>query len=604
MIARFCLRLVACCLVWSCFGGSVMPATLAEEAASAVKPLMQLFQSGRLPPERQPTVVEMICKRGNEHDLRVIFDRIIQPEGFPPETRLKAVQWLHDASTTRKVKPTGDLAAIGELVVGPAATESPALRQAAIQLASSWNDASIAPVLRQLATNQDVDAKLKQVAIAGLVSLGDPDSRATLESLASPGHSIAVRMQAVAGLTAFDLDVAATASAKLLVDVAPEDDPAVMLDAFFRRKEGSDRLAAAIGKVNLAQDVAKHALRYMYSVGRSDAALSDVLGKAAGIDTDAPPPTPEELAAIVADVAVKGDPARGEAIFRRKDLNCMKCHSVSRAGGQIGPELSAVGGSSPVDYVVNSILNPNLAVKEQFVTRLFFLQDGTTVTGIVVDRDDVRVLVRDARGEVLTVPVADIEEEAEGQSLMPQGLTRFLTRDELLDLARFVSELGKPGAYAVQTDKTIQRWRVLRSPAKELVDDVPHLENVRQLILGSDPADWDAAYGKVNGYLPLSEVKSNPAMEVLILQGEIAVSTGGTVAIQIESTETYQIWLDDQPLNPDNTITAALEAGPHKLTLRVELSQAETPEADNAQLRVELTPPPDSTLEFEVVGGN
>jgi hypothetical protein len=235
---------------------------------------------------------------------------------------------------------------------------------------------------------------------------------------------------------------------------------------------------------------------------------------------------------------------------------------------------------------------------------LFFLQDGTTVTGIVVDRDDVRVLVRDARGEVLTVPVADIEEEAEGQSLMPQGLTRFLTRDELLDLARFVSELGKPGAYAVQTDKTIQRWRVLRSPAKELVDDVPHLENVRQLILGSDPADWDAAYGKVNGYLPLSEVKSNPAMEVLILQGEIAVSTGGTVAIQIESTETYQIWLDDQPLNPDNTITAALEAGPHKLTLRVELSQAETPEADNAQLRVELTPPPDSTLEFEVVGGN
>ena len=35
-----------------------------------VGPLMKLYRSGRLPTERQPTVVEMICSRGNEYDHR------------------------------------------------------------------------------------------------------------------------------------------------------------------------------------------------------------------------------------------------------------------------------------------------------------------------------------------------------------------------------------------------------------------------------------------------------------------------------------------------------------------------------------------------------
>ena len=38
------------------------------------------------------------------------------------------------------------------------------------------------------------------------------------------------------------------------------------------------------------------------------------------------------------------------------------------------------------------------------------------------DRDDVRVNIRDANGNTVKIPTADIEEEIEGKSLMPQGL--------------------------------------------------------------------------------------------------------------------------------------------------------------------------------------
>ena len=40
-------------------------------------------------------------------------------------------------------------------------------------------------------------------------------------------------------------------------------------------------------------------------------------------------------------------------------------------------------------------------------------------------------------------------------SLMPQGITRFLTRSELIDLIRFVGELGKPGPYALRSTPVI-----------------------------------------------------------------------------------------------------------------------------------------------------
>lgn len=568
------------------------------EPESAVGPLMKLFQSGRLPAERQETVVEMICNRGNQHDLKVVFDKIVQPDGFPAELRRKSMQWLTDAAVTRKVKPAGDLAALEKLVAGDAATANPALQQSAIKLASTWKDAAISPALQSLAADPKTRPELRRVAIDGLVAIGDEGARKTLQNLVTKQNPLSIRMQAAAGLSGSDLAGASKAAAAILADSTPSDEPDDMLAAFLDRKGGADQLAAEIASQKLTPDVAKRSLRYMYSVGRSDQALSDVLSKAAGIAADAPPPTPEEVTRIAADVIAKGVASRGEQIFRRKDLNCMKCHSLCRAGGQVGPELSAVGGSSPVDYVVNSILNPNLAVKEQFVTRIFVLNDGKVLTGVVVDRDDVRINMRDANGAIVKIPTADIDEEIEGKSLMPQGLTKFLTRDELLDLARFISELGKPGPYAVQQRKTIQRWRVLKNPPRELTAEVPHLEHLRQYVFGAQPSEWTSAYAKVSGVLPLDELRAGDQPTVLILQGDINVSAAGKAAVSIASTETTQTWFDTDSFDSKKQFDVELTPGRHTITIRVEVSTRETPE-----LRVEFKTPDDSSANYEIIGG-
>lgn len=168
---------------------------------------------------------------------------------------------------------------------------------------------------------------------------------------------------------------------------------------------------------------------------------------------------------------------------------------------------------------------------------MFETSDGKVLTGIVIDRDESRVRIRDSQSKELLIPTADIEDEVEGRSIMPNGLTKFLTHDELLDLISFVSGLGKPGKYAVRTAPIIQRWQVLVNPPAELTSDVPHLEHLRQHVLAAPPEAWASAYAMFNGELPLSELRQGNEPKVVILRGEVEVTEAGPVEFDIASTE-------------------------------------------------------------------
>lgn len=555
----------------------------AESGVGGVAALMKLLDSGRVPAERRGLVVEMICSRGNGHDLGFVFNQLIAGK-FDADLERRVLQLLTDAAVTRKQRPEGDLSGIVKLV--DPAKSSPDVQLAAMRLAALWKVTAIVDPLIAAVTDAQASAGLRSAALDGLAAIGDDKAKQTLAKVATGADGAEFRGRAAAALAKIDLDAAAQVAAGALGSAKPSDDVAPLLDAFLTRKGGPDKLAVAVSKANLTADVAKLALRYMYSVGRSDAALSDVLSKAAGISADPKPPTPDELKQIIAEVAEKGDAARGEKIFRRGDLSCLKCHAISRAGGNVGPDLSAVGSISPVDYVANSILDPNLAIKEQYVTRVIVTDDGQTFTGIVIDRDNNRVNLKDASGKTVTIPTADIDEEAEGRSLMPQGLTKFLTRQELVDLIRFISELGKPGTYAIRKTPTIQRWRVLKNPANTTADKLPQ----------APAAAWTPAYGMTAGALPVGELGS-PG-DVVYLQGEIEVFTAGEVTIRVEAPPKTQLWIDEQPGDVVLPTSTKLSLGRHKITLRVQAN-----EEPNQAVTVTVDKPSGAKTQFEVVGG-
>ncbi len=407
-----------------------------------------------------------------------------------------------------------------------------------------------------------------------------------------------IRYLGAAALVSLDLPAAIEAGINIMSS-GKSGDPTPFIAAILDTQGAADQFASAITAQKIPEDVAKKLLRYMYSVGRSDKALSDALSKAAGMSGEEKTLTEDEFKQLVADVIEHGNAERGEQVFRRSDLSCMKCHSVSKAGGEVGPDLSPIGASSPVDYLVRSILYPNQAVKEAYQTFVIVTFEGKIIRGIIVDRNDERVILKDANGKEMVIPVDDIDDEAEGGSLMPQGLTKFLTRDELVDLVKYLSVLGKPGPYAIRSKPTVQRWLLMREiPSLILSNENPDEELFEEHVLRAPVTAWVPQYAMLAGLLPFEELKDLATDSKILLQADINVTEAGTVGFRINSAEGTRISMDSDALKPELENQFELTKGDHKLTLLINLANR-----SDKGVQAEFFKPAGSKASFTVVGG-
>jgi len=564
--------------------------------------LVKLLKSGRVPEARQGTIIEMIGKRGTAGDLMFLYQRAISGDGFSAPYRSKALEALAEAASNRKLCPARDLDKLVPLIRAAPSGSDITLARPATRLAGLWKLEAAGDALEALAVSSSpsVDDVLRAEALGALAAIGGQVGRSRIEALTGRDQPMGIRLPAVAALARLDVEVAAVRAAEILAQpAAPARDLNPLLAAFLNRQGGGEVLAAALARQPVPADSAKLALRSVYALGRSDPALVAALSRAAGISTESKPLTSGELNQLVGEVAAKGDPGRGERIFRRPDLNCMSCHSLSKAGGDVGPDLSSVGQTSPPDYIINSILNPDQAIKEQYHTLQVLTTLGQVFQGIVTDKDDQRIVLKEATGSTRVVPVATIEDQKPGGSLMPKGLANLMTRSEFVDLVRFLSELGKPGPYAIPATLAIQRWKVLKTVPEDLSSSVPGPDLLRARVLGAEPDRWATAYAKVAGSLPLDELAFATSREVIYLQGEINVTIGGAIRIQLDSAQGARFWVDDGPAPAGaRALTNTLAAGTHSITLRID-AKART----SREIKVEVDKPAGSPAAFTVAGG-
>ncbi len=573
------------------FAAPVEPVT--EEEESAVGSYLRLLKSGRIPPGRVGTVVGMVCQRGNASDLTYVFDTALSEKGYTGTVLLAALRGLETAARERKVRPKGDLGRISALL---ASTNDDATRLVVAKLAGLWRVETLAEPLGALSLDRTAKLELRRAALDSLVAIGGESAAKIAAALADKDRSPEDRFLGAAAMVGVDLERAAAFAADALASSPEGADPTRLVRAFLHASGGSDRLASALAGKNLSRAVARRALGAVVSSGRSDPALVESLAAAAGIEGMAAEISPEEAKRIEADVIARGNPARGEVIFRRSDLGCMACHAVSKAGGDIGPDLSAVGGSSPVEYLIQSILAPEQAVKEEYRVVNLVTADGGVVSGIVVDRSDDAIILKNGAGERQTIPADDVIDEDESGTLMPSGLTRFLARDEFVDLVAFLSRLGKDGEYAVRSTETVQRWSALRADDPRLAATPPDGEALKTIVFGADSSAWKRAYGRVAGALPLDEISE--ADSTLFLRAEVNVVIGGKVELRVDSSDGLAFWLDGEPIDASGEWSVELAEGKRSLVVRVLRSKR-----PSAELRVELVRAEDSAAQFTVVGG-
>jgi putative membrane-bound dehydrogenase-like protein len=133
-----------------------------------------------------------------------------------------------------------------------------------------------------------------------------------------------------------------------------------------------------------------------------------------------------------------GDVRRGRVVFQK--ATCAGCHRLGGVGVTVGPDISDVRSRSPEALLVD-ILDPNAAIDGNYVNYLVTLKDGKVLTGLLAAETASAVTLRRAEGQSDTVLRQDIEPDgilATGKSLMPEGLEKGLTVQDMADLLAFL----------------------------------------------------------------------------------------------------------------------------------------------------------------------
>jgi len=353
---------------------------------------------------------------------------------------------------------------------------------------------------------------VRAAAIDGLARMGDDASREALRKLSAAPTPARVRRVAIGGLAAVDLRGAVRAATEMLT--AGDADPGAILGALLNRENAATALAASLRSATIPTDTAKLSLRYLQGSTTQDPKLMSVFAGAAGSSSGPQKLTAEQMKQTIDEVLAKGDAARGERVFRRADTNCYQCHAIAGAGGWLAPDLTGIGASAQLDYLVNSVLDPGKDIKDGFDGYAVVTKSGDVYSGIKVLQDSAHLVLRDNAHQEIAIPLSDVKAQKSIGSLMPTGLADPLTHGEFLDLIKFLSELGKPGAYGPSTAQLVRRWQVSDAGAD-----------------GAAPSAgqaWTPAYSLVSGALP-GDAISPKGKPTAFARGEIDVTAAGKV---------------------------------------------------------------------------
>jgi putative heme-binding domain-containing protein len=279
----------------------------------------------------------------------------------------------------------------------------------------------------------------------------------------------------------------------------------------------------------------------------------------------------------------------------------MACHAYGGAGGQVGPDLTSIGASAQPDYLVESLLLPSKAIKENYGAMRVVTADDKVYLGVKLREVDGLLVLRTADDKEASIPVKDIIERTNSmKSLMPEGLTDQLTKQEFADLVRYLTELGKVnGPFAPSKARVVRRWQVIEpSNANLSAFRVTRVSAAAEL---DNPFTWSPAYSLVSGTLPLASlpkfsVWANTA-EQTVLRFQLDVTTAGAAKLRFNSVAGLSLSVGITPVEPKLETTLDLKAGVQTLTLVIDRSKR------TEDVRIELEDVAGSPARVAVVGG-
>ena len=566
-----------------------------------VEALIQIVQTTKLSGELRSQFLKEIGRLGNATQLQTVYKIVLAPRTSSKDAA-DLLNVLADAAESRRVRPQGDLSKIEAFLL---LSREEKTQISALRCIGFWKLEPLAKSLVQIASNKENSNVLRTETIRSLAFLDSKIAKKGLKHLASSQFSTLTRRDAIVAIAKRHPRTAVLSIPAILKDWdVPTEQFAPLVEAFLQSRNGPSLLAKTLKGVRVKGQLAKVGLRQISSSGRAQPELTAAFTKAGGITFGPKKLTAEEMKKMVSDVLTLGDAHRGEAIFRRKSLSCLKCHSIGGVGGRVGTDISSLGGSSQVDYIIESVLDPAAKVKENYHSIVVITKRAKVYTGIKVKKTETELILRDAESREIKIPIADIMNESAGTSLMPAGLVDQLSKQELLDLIRFLSALGKDREFSVSLKQYVRAWENMIASKESSF----RLRRTRHGMAATDDPtfQWKPFYAKVDAAVPYDELDllathlriAKEKGGYSFLRCHLEVTTPGDVILKFKEINQMKAWLNDKPIELKRNTRISLSKGKQRLTFRI-VRHSET---RGKQLRMEVETIDSEKTRYRILG--
>jgi len=566
----------------------------------ALSPLVDLWKAGGVSDEAMRPALELMGELGDDSALEIVFKaatRFDRDGGPGGPAVLDALLRASERGNRRPGISVADIEALLE-------SDREGFRIRTAKLAGSWNLSSVVGRLERLAGDANTGPELADAAVEGLALMKGEAADAALKRLGSDRNPSSVRLRAIAGYARSTPGPVAKLAAEALTIAQTNDDPLPLIRPYLTRGKLADQLALSLQGKRIDTEVAIKALRLLGSAPVDTSKLKKAIEGAGGIEPVDQALDANEMAEFIAFTQSNGDARRGEVVYRRDSLLCYTCHAIGGSGGSLGPDLSSLGASAPMDYIIDSLLQPQKKIKEGYHVVSAFLKGGSLISGTLSKEDTQSITVRDASDQSIVVSKSDIASQTISPvSLMPPGLTASLRKDELADMVAFLSELGKEGAYKVSSGRIARTFQYLHDQD----GDSGFADLLRHKPFGyvtfDDPLfEWRPLYSKVDGTLPLDGIpalRQQGRARVHYLRFQIDVRTAGTIGLQVSGPEESVLWVEDEMVERnDDSYAFDVERGSMTVTLAI---REDLPNKSN--LSIEIVDIPGSKAQAQVING-
>lgn len=140
-------------------------------------------------------------------------------------------------------------------------------------------------------------------------------------------------------------------------------------------------------------------------------------------------------------MAMSGEVENGKTVFKN---SCAICHQVGEEGMDFGPKLTEIGSKLSKEAQYIAIIHPDAGISFGYEGQIIKTKEGNTYGGIISSRTETDLELKMPGGTSVSLKASDIASiEQMENSMMPAGLERGMTPQEMVDLVEYLMSLKK-----------------------------------------------------------------------------------------------------------------------------------------------------------------